>query len=74
MMYTIKGTYALKLAPTGHIVRSRSMFEIRLNTPQGVLNFIDEMKPFTEIKVIEDDLINKKDVTNDYVSKSDLEK
>jgi len=64
-MFTIKGIYAMKFYPDGSISRTKKVFEMTLNSEQGVMAFIDEQKPFLEIKVTNTE--TKKDVTKYFL-------
>lgn len=64
-MYTIKGIYAMKFYPDGSISRTKKAFETTLNSENGVMAFLDEQRPFLELKII--DAMTKKDVTKYFL-------
>jgi len=51
-MFTIEGIYAVKFYPNGSVSRDKKTFKMTLNTEGGVMAFLDEQKPFAEIKII----------------------
>lgn len=70
-MYTITGVFATTWAPTGQVLRTQKMFKQIVLTEHGVLNFIDDHKPFSEIKVV--DALGK-DVTEEFVNLKEVKK
>lgn len=64
-MFTIKGVYAMKLYPDGSISRTKKAFQTTLNSEQGVMAFLDEQKPFVEVKITE--VGTKKDMTKYFL-------
>jgi hypothetical protein len=63
MLYNIEGVYGEKFAG-GEVIRMKNSFKIQLTTAKGVERFIEEMKPFYSIKIVD---INKNDITNEFV-------
>lgn len=64
-MFTIKGIYAVKFYPNGSVSRDKTAFKMTLNTESGVMAFLDEQKPFVEIKITNAD--TKEDVTKYFM-------
>ncbi len=65
-MYYLEGIYAEKIMPNGQILRFKNYFKITLNTENGVLEFIKDMKPFSQIKIT--DPYTKEDFTEHFLS------
>lgn len=64
-MFEISGIYGIKFIIGGQIIRNKSTFRQFLNTEDGVMRFIDEMKPFDSITV--KDTITKEDKTEYFL-------
>jgi hypothetical protein len=65
-MYQISGIFGLKVRFDGSVARQKVAFSnVTLHTERGVMNFIDEEKPFDEIKII--DVATNKDVTEYFL-------
>lgn len=64
-MYEIKGIFKEKLGPEGHVIRFKNTFTQHLNTDVGVVRFIQEQKPFSELVVT--DLFGK-DLTEYFLN------
>lgn len=64
-MYEITGVYGNKFITGGHVVRNKSAFKQHLNTEEGVMRFLDEMKPFESVAI--KDLITFKDMTEYFL-------
>jgi hypothetical protein len=64
-MFTISGVYGIKLYPNGSVSRLKRAFAITLNTEKGVMEFLDEQKPFSEVKIV--DSITKEDKTEYFL-------
>lgn len=50
-MFTIEGIYAVRFYPNGSISRDKRAFKMTLNTEDGVMAFLDEQRPFLEVKI-----------------------
>lgn len=55
----------MKFYPDGSISRTKKAFETTLNSENGVMAFLDEQRPFLELKII--DAMTKKDVTKYFL-------
>jgi len=64
-MFTIKGIYGIKFYPDGSLSRDKRAFEMTLNSENGVMAFLDEQRPFLELKIV--DATTKKDVTKYFL-------
>lgn len=64
-MFKLEGILDDKFLPDGSIIRMKSRFSLPLNSEDGVLRFIEELKPFAEIKITED----KEDKTQYFLDK-----
>lgn len=64
-MYEISGIYAVKFYPDGSVSRNKKAFKMVLNTESGVMAFLDEQKPFQDVKIKE--VENKKDLTEYFL-------
>ena len=64
-MFTIKGVYEVKFYPNGIISRYKTAFETTLNTEKGVMAFVDEQKPFLEVKIVQAE--TNKDLTSYFL-------
>ncbi len=64
-MFEITGVYDSKFVNAGQSVRSKSTFKQYLNTEEGVMRFLDEMKPFVSVAV--KDMDANKDVTEYFL-------
>ena len=60
-MFEINAILAEKFTPHGEVIRMKQVVKIYLNTEQGVMNFIDEQKPFVKIEI--KDTVTKEDKT-----------
>jgi len=50
-MYEIKGVFTEKLLSDGHVLRMKGIFTQHLNTEKGVVKFLQEQRPFSELKI-----------------------
>lgn len=50
-MYELKGVFSEKFLPDGNVLRMKGLFTQYLNSEIGVIRFIQEQKPFSEIKI-----------------------
>jgi len=50
-MYELKGVFGEKFHPEGHVLRMKGLFTQYLNTDVGVVRFIQEQRPFAELKI-----------------------
>ena len=64
-MFEITGVYDNKFISAGQVVRNKSTFKQYLNTEEGVMRFLDEMKPF--VSVVVKDVDADKDVTEYFL-------
>jgi len=64
-MFKIEYVVAEKFAPNGEIIRLPSSGQEQLNTELGVQRFIDTMKPFKRITIV--DIDTGKDITNRFI-------
>lgn len=60
-MFEISGVYAPKIHTNGAILRHQSMFKTQLHTEEGVMRWLDEQKPFLELKIM--NVVAREDVT-----------
>jgi len=52
-MFKLEGVYAVKFYPNGSVSRSKYAFKMHLNSESGVMAFLDEQRPFLEVKITE---------------------
>ncbi len=64
-MFEITGVYDNKFITGGQVVRNKSAFKQHLNTEEGVMRFLEEMKPFVSVAV--KDLEANKDATEYFL-------
>lgn len=51
-MFELSGTLAEKFHPDGYILRMKNTFKMQLNTEEGVVRFVQEQRPFADLKVV----------------------
>jgi len=68
-MYEISGIYGVKFMTGGQVIRNKSVFKQTLSTEEGVMRFLDEMKPFDTVVI--KDLDTKKDMTEYFLGPKD---
>jgi len=66
-MFEISGTLAEKFHPDGYILRMKNHFKTQLNTEIGVVRFLQEQRPFAELKVVT--IIGNEDKTQYFLAK-----
>lgn len=64
-MYELKGVFSEKFHSDGSILRMKGLFTQHLNTDVGVVRFIQEQRPFSELVVT--DLFGK-DTTEHFLN------
>ncbi len=64
-MFEITGVYGMKFITAGQAVRNKGTFKQYLNSEEGVMRFLDEMKPFESVVV--KDLSNNTDMTEYFL-------
>jgi hypothetical protein len=68
-MFEISGVFAEKFHPQGQVIRMKGAFKMGLNTEIGVVRFLEEQKPFAELKIM--NRVENKDVTKYFLEKVD---
>jgi len=66
-MYKVDGMYGLKESK-GYVIRFPSWFSVVLNTPSGVLNFLEDSSPVKDVVIT--DLMTNKEVTEEFVDEN----
>lgn len=69
-MFELKGIFKEKLHVDGFPIRTPSPFQIHLNSEMGVVRFINEHKPFSDITIKEIGDEEKKDRTEYFLAKA----
>ena len=69
-MFEISGVFDNKFYPNGQISRMKKAFKMHLNTEDGVVRFIEEQKPFSELSI--KSLIDNQDKTEYFLGKSNV--
>lgn len=66
-MFKITGILAEKFHPQGHVLRMQQSITMPLNTEAGVVRFLQEQRPFTQLVVTE--IETKVDKTQYFLDK-----
>jgi len=64
-MYEISGVFGIRLRFDGSLSRNKHTFRTTVNTERGVMEFVNEEKPFETIKII--NLETKEDLTEYFL-------
>ncbi len=66
-MFEIEGVLAEKFFQ-GHVLRLKRAFKITLHTERGVMNYLEEQKPFSSVTIY--NVLTRKDVTSYFLGQA----